>query len=272
MQYIQYGYAPAPAPAPAKPPKTAADTFKRLLSGPGFLFVVIFTLAILVLQVVQAFSLSNVFTQMLSILKESGSSVSGEEFAEIEMVAEFMDKYFFSLALVAVVPCIFRFLGYLWLYMGAKNGKDKTVAMGATVFQVFNTIPAVILVLYLIFFAIAIGAVAVSPSVPEKGMFLTILGIFLLIIILIFKFYSNFAKMWKGLKKTVLTGENCCKVSSYVVFWCWVGIVLSIIGALASFAVSALVAIAAALEVVCMIVIIGVFTKFKDEEGLPQKK
>ena len=78
--------------------------------------------------------------------------------------------------------------------------------------------------------------------------------------------------MWKGLKKTVLTGENCCKVSSYVVFWCWVGIVLSIIGALASFAVSALVAIAAALGVFCEIVIIGVFTKFKDEEGLPQKK
>ena len=144
--------------------------------------------------------------------------------------------------------------------------------MGATVFQVFNTIPAVLLVLYLIFIAIAIGAVAVSPSVPEKGMFLTILGIFLLIIILIFKFYSNFAKMWKGLKKTVLTGENCCKVSSYVVFWWWVGIVLSIVGAVACLAMSILTAIIVALDVVCNIIVIGVFTNFKDEEGLPQKK
>ena len=270
MQYIQYGY--APAPVPTQPPKTPADTFKRLLSGPGFLFVVIFTLAILVLQIVQAFALSNVFTQMLSILKESSTSISSQEFAEIEMFAKFMDKYFFAIALVAVAPCIFNFLGYFWLYIGAKNGKDKTVAMGATVFQVLNIIPAVILALDLIFFAILMGAVAVSPSVPEKGLFLAILGICLLIVFLVFKFYSNFAKMWKGLKKTVLTGKNCCKVSSSVVFWYWAGIVLSLIGALVSFAVSAMAAIATALEVICMIIVIGVFTKFKDEEGLPQKK
>ncbi|MBR7100420.1 MAG: hypothetical protein IKC91_04620 [Clostridia bacterium] len=271
MQYIRYGYVPTPTPAP--PPKTPADTFKRLLSSGWFLFVLICTFAILILQVVQAFLLSDVFTKIFEAIKETGALTSAEKVA-MKASAKLLDKYFFSIALAALTPYIFTFIGYLWLYIGAKNGKDKTVARGATVFQVFNMISVVVLALYLVLF-ICLMLLCVVEFLSTKDSLYIVEGIVLLlfffVIVLVLKFYSNFANMWKGLKQTVLTGKNCCKVSSYVVFWCWVGIVLSIVGAVASLAMSILTAIIAALNVVCNIIVIGVFTNFKDEEGEPQK-
>ena len=273
MQYIRYGY--VPTPTPVQPPKTPADTFKRLLSSGWFLFAIICTVAILILQVVQAFALSSVFTDMLDALKEAGMPITAAEMKVLKAIGKVYDQYIFTVLLAALTPYIFTFIGYLWLYIGAKSGKEKTLARGATVFQVMNMIPFVVFVLYLVLLIVAmlfliIVFFAMKDFLVIAEAILLLLMFFLILLVLMF--YSGFAKMWKGLKKTVLTGENCCKVSSYVVFWYWAGIVLGIIGALASIAVGIVSAIAAALEVFCMIVIIGVFTKFKDEEGLPQKK
>ena len=273
MQYIRYGY--APAPAPAQPPKTPADTFKRLLSSGWFLFALICTVAMLILQVVQAFALSSVFTDMLDALKEAGMPITAAEMKVLKAIGKVYDQYIFTVLLAALTPYIFTFIGYLWLYIGAKSGKDKTLARGATVFQVFNMIPFVVLLLELVLLIVAMLFLIIIVFFAVKELWVIAEAILLLLmfffILLVLMFYSKLANMWKGLKQTVLTGKNCCKVSSYVVFWWWVGIVLSIFGAVACLAMSILTAIIVALDVVCNIIVIGVFTNFKDEEGLPQK-
>ena len=273
MQYIRYGY--VPTPTPAQPPKTPADTFKRLLSSGWFLFAIICIFAILILQVVQAFALSSVFTDMLDALKEAGMPITAAEMKVLKAIGKVYDQYIFTVLLAALTPYIFTFIGYLWLYIGAKSGKEKTLARGATVFQVLNMIPFVVFVLYLVLLIVAmlfliIVFFATKDFLVIAEAILLLLMFFLILLVLMF--YSKLANMWKGLKQTVLTGKNCCKVSSYVVFWWWVGIVLSIVGAVACLAMNILTAIIVALDVVCNIIVIGVFTNFKDEEGLPQKK
>ena len=137
-------------------------------------------------------------------------------------------------------------------------------------------IPFVVLLLELVLLIVAILFLIIIVFFAVKELWVIAEAILLLLmfflILLVLMFYSKLANMWKGLKQTVLTGKNCCKVSSYVVFWWWVGIVLSIFGAVACLAMNILTAIIIALDVVCNIIVIGVFTNFKDEEGLPQKK
>ena len=204
-----------------------------------------------------------------------GISLSDLLGAELVDMLQAVANVLFVISLISLLPKILTAVGYWMIRMGASkgNGGTKTALIGLDFFK-YTLLYQAFLKVSLVFGATLLGLVgaAISFSNNAAGIGIVIVVVALIVdavLMLMFKYYTDYTAMLVGVSNTLRTGVNVVVRSRLVIV---INVLSAVCILFSSFGKGVVALLAAAAEALCLIFINLCFSDFDKACGYASKE
>lgn len=246
--------------------QSVSDSIKRIVTSKSFLCIVIFQIVGLIAGFIENSQSNRSILQILSKVHISG--IDGYDI--YGKLASMFSGIEFVLAIILAIPVALLCVGYCLLYLGEKLSKRKLSINGCYLIAGY-------LIIYLLLSIVDIINVVIEIiSLIAQGK--RIINYFLPIVVtgsavyLSLLYYKQLIETVLGVALSLKTDENACIISMFVVVYNWILAVVLIIGELFAMLIKFNIDFVSLSNIVGLILITTIMTKYKKENGVPSKR